>query len=358
MKRLLSGLAVAALAFTACGGGEETAAGDGEDFTSPLSEFLGEPSFGFGGDQEEQEQAFVEQERERQEAIAVCMKAEGFEYIPEDPSQFIGFDGLEDDIEYGSKEYVEKYGFGITTQRFSQSQVGPDLIGHNFDDFGGPDEDFVDPNQAIVEAMSDSEREAYDKALWGDEFFVEPDATMSEEEQEAAFEDFSGPGGCWGEADSTSRFYTEFSDELDEMYTAMRSDPRVVEADAETASCVADKGLEFTSMDNLFQELETKLSEIDDSSSDPFGDLSEEDFEAMSEAEIQAMFNAGPPELSDADKAILAELQAEEIELAAAVEECGGGAGAQEELFRELIVEFEEKFIADNADKLEEFKAS
>ncbi|MEM9134951.1 MAG: hypothetical protein AAF962_21785 [Actinomycetota bacterium] len=355
MSKLLSVLFVVVLVGAACGSDTTSA----ESADSPLAEFLGDDVLAFDlDDQEAAQQQFIEQERARQEIIATCMQDLGFEYIPRDPEQFTFFDEEGDGPEWGTTEWTEKYGFGISTQWFSQQQVGPDLVGYD-DSFVG--EDIEDPNQEIVSAMSESESEAYYEALYGgDDAFPQIDETLSEEEIDAQFEDFEWqPQGCEGEAyaseDSPERFYIEFSDELDEMWERIESDPRIAEAEAEVSACVSEKGFTFTAMDDVYQTFESRLQELD-GAQDMFPEVSEAEIEEMTEAELEELFNQGPPPLSDADLSVLAEIQADEIATAVAVEECGGGWEAQSELFDEVRIEYEQEFVDANADRLSEFK--
>ena len=359
MRQVLLSSIVAAMVIVgvSCGSGD---GGDSSEAAarSPIAEFLGEEAaFGFGIDDDEAAQAAFEvQERAREEAVAACMKEQGFDYIPVDPPD-ISFFETEDGLEYGSEEWTAKYGFGITTQWFSQDEVGPDLVGHEgFVD----DETYEDPNQEIVEALSQAEQDAYNEALYGNEDdFIVDDRTLSEEETEAHFEDYE-PSGCYGETfaeDGMNRFYTEFSDEIDEMYERMQTDPRVVESEKETATCVAGKGLEFTSMDDAYELFEPELSALHEEVGYPGQDLTEADFEAMTPEELEALYDQGL-ELSPEVKARLAELQDKEITLAKAVFDCGGGPDEQIDLYNEVRIEYEERFLEDNADRLAEFQAN
>ena len=132
--------------------------------------------------------------REAERLTATCMREQGFEYTPQDVDNGSFFGGIGDDLPYFSDEWVEKYGFGITTQSFPQSQVG-DLVGYN-DERGilNGSEIPQDPNQEYLETLSEGEREAYEAALWG----LPPDFGEGEptEEDFANFE----PSGCQFEA--------------------------------------------------------------------------------------------------------------------------------------------------------------
>lgn len=359
MRSIRAFVAVAAVvAIAGCGGGDTQASSD--DVSSPLGEFLGEDDIFFGDvDEDEAQERFIAEERERQAIIAECMREQGFEYTPTDPEQYVFFGGEgEDGLEYGEDEWIAKYGFGISTQRFSQESVGPDLVGYD-DSFDGFDSD-SDPNFAYLESLSESEQEAYQEALYGDDAFGEFDDTLSEEEQEAAIEDIEWePSGCEGEAytevSSTNRFFTEFEDELNELYERVEADPRIAEAEQEISDCVADRGLDYTDMEDLYESFESRLSELESEVQYPSEELDEDDFAQMSPDELDEIFNQ-PAILSDEAKATLAEIQAEEIELAVAVDECGGGFEDQEALYREVVAEYEQQFIDENEDRLTEFR--
>lgn len=350
-----TGTAVAltmAVILAGCGSDESTETAAVE---SPIAEFLGQDDF--LTDPDAAEAQFIEQERERQEIIAECMKEQGFEYVPVDMSDVIDFGG-DGEEEWGSDEWVAKWGFGITTQRYSQAQVGDNLLG--FDDSFMTDDFDNDPNNAIVEALSPAEQEAYYEALYGgDDSFPAFDESLSDEEIEAQMEDFTfEPQGCEGEgyeADQTTRFYMDFSDDLQAMEERMQADPRVTAKQQEIADCVAEKGQSYTKMEDVYEYFDEKLQAIDSQLSYPGEDLGEEDFAQMSEAEIEEMFN-NPPELSDEAKATLAELQTEEIELATVVNECGGGFQNEFELYSEIRVEYEREFLEEHADELEVYK--
>ncbi|MEM8924881.1 MAG: hypothetical protein AAGD35_15360 [Actinomycetota bacterium] len=355
MVRATALLVAAALAFTACGDGGSDTAGP-----SPIEEILGEDVFGFG-DPEDFEARMVAEERERQEVIATCMQAEGFEYTPVDPSQFFGFGG-EDGLEPGSDEWVARYGFGVSTQEYGQSQVGPDLVGFDDSFIQNLDAD-SDPNSTYYQSLPEADRKAYDEALYGgDDAFPTFDDTLSEEEIEAEMENFDfQPQGCQGEAfsagNSAFAFYDAFGDDLEEMFERIEADPRVLEAEQKVADCVAERGLTFTGFDDAEDAIREELEQIDGPSG-PFGAMTEDDiaeFEEMSEEEQEAFFNQGPPELSDADKQLLGDIQTREIELATAASDCGGSQQDQLALFQELRIEYEQEFVDANADRLAEF---
>ncbi len=360
MKLATVAVAVVALA-AACGSdSESTEAGA----TSPIAEFLGQEDF-FSNDDESQAR-LAERERQRQDEIAACMKEQGFDYIPIDQTEFLSVTG-QDGLDYDSREYAEKYGFGITTQRFSQEEVGPDLVGRTFDE---AEEAYVDPNQEVVAAMDEASQEAYYEALYGSEDdFPIIDESMSEEEIAEITEDYVyEPSGCQAEAygdDFNSAFYSDFEDELTELYEAVEKDPRVVEAEEQLAACMADEGYEFDAgadgFSELFQELDAEMQEVQELIGFPGDILTEEDFSAMSEEDLEAMQEEAnqPVEIPEEAKVILAEAQAKEVDMALAMWDCGAGSPDSEiaQVYIEVQAEYEQRFLEDNADRLAPYAA-
>lgn len=354
MRRWIVAVSGLVLVGSACGGNNDgTAAGGAHE--SPIAEFLGEPDL---SEQDVAEAFFIAEERERQDVIAACMREQGFEYIPIDPEQ-AGFFGVPDEeFERDSDEWVAKYGFGITTQQYSQGQVGPELIGHR--SVGFVEEESYDPNQAIVEALPDAENEAWFIALYGEpEDPPEFDESLSGEQQQELVNDVDyEPTGCEGKAysdfDSTLGFENEFGSELDGLLQRVEDDPRLVEAGRELSDCVAEQGFEFSTEDELYARWEGELSAVDDEIEAGLAEVDESVLDEMTEEELQVFF--AEPELSAEAKVALGELQQQELALAKAVNDCGG-LPRQSELFQEIKVELEQDFLDDNEDRLVEFKA-
>ena len=383
MSRLLALLSAGALLLAACGGGDEEGSSDDDssddstdaefEYESPLGEFLGWSTVDF--DAEAEEARWAEQEREVQEQIASCMREQGFEYTPIDTNaQRAFFEQVEDEFEWGSEEWTEKWGFGVTTQRFSQGQVGPDLVGHNWDQIN--EEGPPDPNQDYVESLSDVERDAYYEALYGgqDDFPVpiweEEGREPTEEEMIAFDEEFSQnyvPTGCEpvayeeiynvGDQAQYERFDEEFGEALMELETRFESHPDVIAHRADVQACVEEKGLEFITEQDAYEFFETELNAaglgwMDEP--DPFEGIDTTDFTDEDYERVYEEFQQQP--LSDEKLAALAELQQLEIDTAVAVFECGGGWQQEQLVLAEVRIELEEEFLAQNADRLAEFE--
>ncbi len=353
--RSRSAITVTALSLllAACGGGgdggDTVAAGEppvGEDEWRelPLTQAMGWDEFG-----PQNEDEFEAQEREIQELTVECMAALGFEYQPiEQPGGF-GFNPYEElDVEWGTREFAEQYGLGMLTF-FEEEQ---EMFAEESAD------DFVDPNQDYVESLSDSERDAYYSALYGAS--PEIDESLSEEEINEIFEDFV-PTGCESEAraevygpgffgdGAQSEAMQEFNDLQQDLYERVEADPRVVEVQAAWQACMSEAGHDFADEQDMYESLNERMNEFDETQSFPGEDLTPAEFEAMSEEELEALYSQ-PPEF---DRELLDELQALEIEVAVANFDCGaGGQRVRFEVQREL----EAEFVEQHADLIEEVR--
>jgi len=324
------------------------------EYESPIAEFFGQDTGSFEFD----EAAMIEMQREAERLITACMIGQGFEYTPPDMSQMMGFMGPPDfEVDRDSPEWTEIYGFGITTQRFPQSMVG-DLVGFPDIPFNEPDFDFVDPNQEYVDGLSDGERDAYYAALYGQptefEGDVIPDPSMFEPSGCQAEAFMNGPGGFGDE--NMRDFQEAFGDQMQSLYDRIESDSRIVAFNAEISACVSESGMNWTNMKDLRKRFESRLNDLQPDmmrNVDPFAEAGLNP-EEMSERELDEFYTE-MNRLSPEALFKLGELQSEEIALAKAVTDCGGGPKAGEQLFQEVRVELEQAFVDDNAEALAEF---
>jgi hypothetical protein len=200
------------------------------------------------------------QELEVQQSVAICMAAEGFEYVPFVPSDI---DGGFIEEEWDEETYVKEYGFGVASWVTDERNFGVTEEGDEFEDPYAND-----PNMAIVEAMDEFEREEYHRVLHGSEPAIIEDTpweeieAMTQEEQEAfwdeAYADWE-PDGCFNEAyedayseESAEAFYEEFSEDLEAIYEQVESDSRILAAQAEWSSCMADKGHTYATQEEMY----------------------------------------------------------------------------------------------------------
>jgi hypothetical protein len=310
---------VLVLLLSACARGgtaEEDSAG-GEVPAGPLAEF-------FGYDEEFDSDRFAEQERRVQELIVACMAEEGFEYRPveyPDPVDDPAFTARE---ELSAEEYAARYGYGIST----------------FDPQVAQEEEFVDPNAELVEAMDEAEREAYDRALYGEM----PEVAEGEEYVEYGF-----GSGCQGRASEEvygggdAAVQEELGPKYEQLYERIEADPRIAEANAAWSECMAEAGHDFATpqdaQNSIYEQMDALYQETYEQQPVP----SEGEEAEFVEPEI--------------DEARLAEVREAEIALAVADQRCAA-EHLPEELRQEVSAEYEQAFIEENRELLERARAA
>src|SRR5665648_644137 len=141
----LATVTVAALTLAACGNEPEpkpTPTQESSPLEALLRDYLGDWS------NEDVTRQLVAME----DLVATCMAEQGFDYTPVDYAA-MGLDltGETLGLEWGSKEFAEQYGYGITTNPV----LGEDA------------EQPEDPNAEYVAGMTPTEQEAYYTALYG-----------------------------------------------------------------------------------------------------------------------------------------------------------------------------------------------
>jgi hypothetical protein len=140
----------------------------------------------------------------REEYIARCMHQAGFDYIPVPVMRSDSSPALPLMFPW-DRDWVAQFGYGAALLRTWSRTIWDDYFAH-----GAPA--FVDPNLAITESLSPSEREAYFLQMWG------PPRTLEEIEAEI----LSGEAqGCQNQAD-------QFMPQPDEVSDAAR--PQVTHA--------------------------------------------------------------------------------------------------------------------------------
>jgi len=322
-----------ALFLTACSGAGNTEDSPGaSDEGLTLSDFIpGAVGFDQAGDEEEY---YRQQERVAQETIAACMAEQGFEYVPYVRNQNQGGFSIPDTEE----EFVEQYGFGIATMILENQP---------------PDEETMkaeiakDPNNAIIDAMADAERDAYYAALYGEQ----PEDGLEEPTEDSpgvtvgAFD----PSGCQNAAyeetfnqGAEMAFYEQFGPLMEDIYAGVESDPRIVELEGMWSSCMAETGYDFADRNEAQVFLLRRLEEVG-----AITDL-EIDSEGMGWG-----YGGGEIEPGSPIEAAVKEIAAEEIAMAKVSLACSAD---QEKVFQEVYQEAEQRFIRENLAELERYK--
>ena len=364
---LVAVMAVLSLMVAACGGGEadDSAADDGEAGSSDssngserLSDYLGIP--GFNADPDQQQAFYMQQEQQAQESIAACMASEGFEYIPAvRPLQSgFAFGGADDE-----EEFAREQGFGITTSISAFGDADVDTVGQSTDD-----DNWTDPNEEIVAALSESERQAYNGAFYGADMtsFGDSDADGEEDgSSSSAFGDFGD--GCMPQAyeEIYSSLAVVFEElDLESMYEEMTTGPESQAVFGEWSQCMSAQGHEYESpedmYDDVFDDFQSRLEEIGAHHDDPFSGMSPEEVEQMMadkspEERVDLFEQAEAEARAEIDQEALQELQDEERGIALANFECSEEIRMDERL-DEISARYEARFIADNRVALEGIK--
>lgn len=329
-KTLLAITATAALTFSlaSCTGGS----GEGGALTwedSPLAEYWN-AGYDPSKSEEEQQAEFASENAAREEFMAQCMVDEGFEYIPNiDNGSSISF-GEEVEWEPDKKEWVEKYGYGMINNPYSEMSG---------EEPTAEPQEYIDPNQSYIESLSASEQQAYYETLYGKMEEPEPD-----ENGEISYEYSWETAGCSGAAQheiggDANELWTQFEDlttRMSELYTQTEESPEAVELDSKWSSCMADAGFVFEKQSEANMSFNDELNKL-------YEGLTDEDW-----ASGEDPLKNNPEYVALGEK---------EIETALADLECRNKFNYTD---AKLKIQFalEEQFVKDNSKELAEFKSA
>lgn len=295
--------------------------------TSPLAEYVtGVP----GADRFDPAQ-FQREGRAHEEAIARCMAAEGFEYVPHvldlqwtvveggatpGPALAVLHPGGGQPPDLPPDEFAAQYGYGLSTREPQEEELAD-----------------VDPNAAIVDAMSVAERVAYYQALLGAEQSLDgqgrPNAEM-----------VGDPESCWEQAatevwgdrdamvttDPVLAAFAPLLEQIGAIEDRVAADPRMVAADEAWSACMADAGFPgYTDLNSPQTDVAERAREV--------------------------MGSAFDPTLADPDE--LAELQRFEIAIAVADHACRAGYG---ETYQQVRYDIEAQFVEQHRTELEQYR--
>jgi hypothetical protein len=310
--------------------------GDDEVRPSPIEEFMGwDPHRRIEPTEEE-----LAQQGEVEERIVDCMRAEGFEYVAQDPSSdptgMMAINALPPD------EFAARYGYGIST---IDMRAQADEARAN------------DPNEAIIDGLSPAARRAHFAALNG-----AAAAAAKFGEPPPADADAAAQPGCRPEAeravygDSLEKRplpadLEAVRGEIDALRDQVQRDPRVESAAAAWGNCMADAGYpELVHPDDPRTEIVRRLWRL--SSLEPPPELLETGGDPR-RGDRPAPIVPGPRGGEEPDPAALAELQRYEVAVALADRGC---RPAYDEVVRDVRDEIERAFIEDHRADLERFR--
>ena len=251
--------------------------------------------------------------------VATCMKNQGFDYIPLDPTNVVpGQSGQVGLPNLSEDDFRKQYGFGITTL-FGVTTPSGTPVSSN-------------PNTKIRNALSAADGAAYDKALSG------TNADGSTFASAISQGDFSNLGGCYKQATEKvfggPQVLSAVQTALDDLDKRVKSDPRVAVAQRLWSDCVNKGGFQFSTSDEIDKFLTTKLETI-------VG-------KPAATGTPPATGNAPPTGTLPAvyDKAALASLQQEELKLAELDHSCDLKFTKQAN--DKVQLEVEQAFVAQN----------
>lgn len=298
----------------------------------PLDQFFQDVSGSYDQDKAN------EQQRQVEEVVAACMAEQGFDYTPVDYSQQGGMAISVDDqdIPWGTLEFAKKYGYGMTTNPYSESaSAEPE-----------PEQTWIDPNQAYVEAMSETEQQAYYTALYGDQ-------TATDGGGDEPVEYDWTTAGCQGKAQHevyeqdnpwNDEKFQGLQEEMSKVWEQSQNDPRVSEAAAKWVDCMAGKGHDgLATVDDAQNQINEKVNAVYEHGYDGIDteNATEEDFAAV-QKEIEAK---------------IAEITDEEIATATDDYTCRDEV-KYTDVVQKVQFEIQQEFVDSHKDELEAFKAA
>ena len=256
-------LAIAAISIAGCGGGKS------DEPPPTVEEQVGLDT----------PEGLMELQSRVEGRIRDCMKAQGFEYVPADP--FAQRQALTGKARMTDEEFTKQFGYGVTTMFGRGNQQS-------------------DPNDRTRKSLSATDRAAYDRALWGEN----PGATFAEA---ADTGDFSELGGCTKQATDAAfggaGVLAALVGKLDELDQSIVQDQRMVKATEKWSACMAAKGYRYGESDEINEDLLKR-------------------FRAIVGPAARPMLTALPDPGPNYDRAALARLQREEVDVVNADVEC------------------------------------
>jgi hypothetical protein len=340
----LASTCAAALLLAGCSGGGDDGDKGGDKGAAafewtpgPLDEYSAR-IYGYSYDQDEKTQEELQAEsdaknRKVEELVATCMQDQGFDYTPNDTNGGTVFASDDLDVEWGSREFAEQYGYGISTDPWGSTEQPVD-----------DGSEYVDPNAEYTEAMSESELAAYQEALWG----VPQEYVEGEEPVEYDWT----TAGCYGAAQhevyeiggTDTDEFSALEDEISAFWETVQADPRISELNASWGSCMADAGFDgLTSANDSTQPLYDEWNQLQ-GYDDP-------DYQAQVESWDWEADPNGPKQ-PEPDADAVAAFTKKEIAMAVADFDCKDEVDFQEESQR-IDHELQQQFVDQNKAELE-----
>lgn len=272
-----------------------------------------------------------------EEGVADCMAKEGWSYFPRKVPDL--HPEFEDD-DAAEVARIEKEGLGITSLL---------LVDDTAEDASGdPWGSYDDKNRDYANALTESERTAYDASLYGTQEEQDADKTTAVDPatgEQVAIDLRSV--GCRGEARDAyygddpahNPVYTQvmqaYWDELDQRTTA---DPRFVKAIEDWSACMKAAGYDYESptkfSDATYLEFQTRDEDVvgADFYADPTAGWTEEEIAAFwkdaTPDEVAALYSS-PTEITADQRKELESILVDEVAVALAEHECSKALDAK-----------------------------
>ena len=307
------------------------------------------------------------QQQKVEELVAECMIAEGWEYIP---VKYPSSDGV---VEYSDEDEVARIsreGLGMTYYLLNDSStdVPPD----------DPWTDFVNPNNAYVESLSETEQIAYYTSLngTGGSPVLYQDGLAREEAAAASVGKVvinDGDGGCQGVAYkavagddiTTSPDYQEaIQVYYDELQQRVDADPRTIALTSDWSTCMKDAGYDYEDAQSYYDGIYTELQGRVDAVLGP--DFYKDPMEGWTQQQIDDFYATATPEEMDelysasnkltADQRTQLEaILADEVSVALAEHSC---SKALNDGSQKVYEDVEDSYALEHADELKALAAS
>ncbi len=236
-------LGVAAMVVAACGSTTTAASTSATTRTGPTTTVTGatasDSAFGLDKKSLQAKRLNVES------LVATCMKKQGFEYVPLDPSVVLVNNGRFVVTGLSEDDFRQQYGYGWTTTY--GTPLGTKRVAN------------PNPNAKIRDALSPSDRKAYDKALNGGS----EDGTFANAIVQG---DFGMLGGCnrsaAAEAFGGNDALNVVSSTLEEIDKRVSADPQMIQAEKKWRECLNAAGFKFSTSDQIDEHLKSSLKAI------------------------------------------------------------------------------------------------
>ena len=277
---------------------------------------------------------------EMEQLIATCMNEQGFEYTPVDYSGLELDLGATLDLEPGSAEFAEQYGYGITTDPFTSG-----------------DTEVTDPNEDRVAAMSDAERDAYLTALYGAGY---ADAGATAEDETLEGYDWE-QAGCTGQAQHEvmasgiqDEAFSALQADMLQMLADADADPRLTQVSTDWSACMLDAG--FDGLEAVGDGEAAITAEVEAARAEVYGGApAAAEGGDPAEAARRALLGAaggGDPQLDAAFDEALADITPREIDMAVADAACRAEVG-YDDVRRQVDTQYQLAFLAEHADEIQ-----